>query len=249
MPPKIKAQDLAVTLGLASTRSQAQALILAGRILYGAEPVPKAGTLYPEDAILTLKEGRKYASRGGFKLAGALEAFNLDVTGFNCLDAGASTGGFTDCLLQKGANKVTAADVGQGLLDYNLRLNPQVKVVENLNLRLLTPQNASELDPPFDLITLDLSFISLELVLPVLAPLTKENGYILALVKPQFELGRGRVGKKGVVKDPKLIQEAADKIVNLIPALKPTYKVLGEAPAAITGANGNQEIFVLSQRA
>ncbi|MDR1576911.1 MAG: TlyA family RNA methyltransferase [Deltaproteobacteria bacterium] len=250
---KIKAVDLALAQGLATTRSQAQALILAGRVLCQDQAVKKAGQLLPQDALLTLKEGRVYVSRGGFKLAGALDdlgaSFNLDARGLKAMDAGASTGGFTDCLLQRGASSVTAVDVGQGLLDYGLRQDPRVKVVENLNIRHLTVAEAEKnLGAPFDLITADLSFISLELILPALAPLVKPQGRILALVKPQFEVGPRLVGKKGVVRDPAVRQTAVNKIISLVATLKPPFVFLAQCPSRLTGAEGNQEIFVLLAR-
>ncbi|MDR2140471.1 MAG: TlyA family RNA methyltransferase [Deltaproteobacteria bacterium] len=249
MSEKIKAADLAVALGLCQTRSQAQALILAGRILCGEEPVKKAGQLLPPDANLSLKEGRAYVSRGGLKLAGALDHFALNIPGIKAMDAGASTGGFTDCLLQRGATSVTAVDVGRGLIDSRLRDDPRVLLAENLNIRHLSPPVAeTRLAAPFDLIVADLSFISLALILPALAPLTNPQGQILALVKPQFEVGPRQVGKKGVVRDPALIQGAVDKVVALIPTLKPAYQFLGQTPSPITGAGGNQEIFILLKR-
>ncbi|MDR1085086.1 MAG: TlyA family RNA methyltransferase [Deltaproteobacteria bacterium] len=246
---KIKAADLAVLKGLTKTRSQAQALILAGRILADGLPVRKAGQLLSSEVYLSLKEGRTYVSRGGFKLAGALEDFNLEVKGLKVLDAGASTGGFTDCLLQKGASWVTAADVGRGLIDFSLRNDPRVLVIENLNLRRLTLNEAEEkLKAPFELITADLSFISLKLILPALAPLVIPGGHILALVKPQFEAGPEKVGKKGIVKDPAVIKEATQSIIAFVPALNPPFTFLDQKPSRLTGAGGNQEIFIFLQR-
>jgi 23S rRNA (cytidine1920-2'-O)/16S rRNA (cytidine1409-2'-O)-methyltransferase len=246
---KIKAADLAVLQNLAPTRSQAQALILAGRILAGGRPVEKAGQLLAPETALSLKDGQAYVGRGGFKLAGALDDFKLNPAGLSAMDAGASTGGFTDCLLQRGAARVTAADVGRGLLDYTLRQDPRVLVRENCNIRHLTEEEAiRDLAAPFELITADLSFISLALILPALAPLAVPGGRILALVKPQFEAGRREVGKGGIVKDPAVIQKAVQKIIDLIPSLHPACEFLGQAPARLTGAGGNQEIFVLLGR-
>jgi 23S rRNA (cytidine1920-2'-O)/16S rRNA (cytidine1409-2'-O)-methyltransferase len=245
---KIKAADLAVERGLADTRSKAQALILAGRILSDGEPVQKAGLLLPFNANLTLKEGQAYVSRGGFKLAGALDAFGLDPKGFKALDAGASTGGFTDCLLRRGAALVVAADVGAGLLDWSLRRDPRVVAVENQNLRLLTTDDGKRLMAPFDLIVCDLSFISLKLILPPLCPFVKPKGFLLALVKPQFEVGRHNVGKKGVVRDPDLIKGAVAEISEFAKTLNPAFDKIGEAPSVLTGAKGNQEVFILLKR-
>jgi 23S rRNA (cytidine1920-2'-O)/16S rRNA (cytidine1409-2'-O)-methyltransferase len=244
--PKIRADDLAVDLKLAENRSQARALIMAGRVL-GPDglKIAKAGQFLDPGAVLRLTEGRRYVSRAGYKLAGALEELDIDPGSLSCLDLGASTGGFTDCLLQRGALRVTAVDVGKGLLDFRLREDARVKVIENLNARYLDRLDPiSDLDAPFDLIVADLSFISLELILPQAAPLLTEQGRLLVMVKPQFEVGKGQVGKGGIVRDPKLVAEAVDKIAALGPALSPPMFERGRSWSKLLGKDGNQEVFL-----
>jgi 23S rRNA (cytidine1920-2'-O)/16S rRNA (cytidine1409-2'-O)-methyltransferase len=223
---------------------------MAGRILKSADnPVKKAGELLQEGTVLTLTKGKTYVSRGGEKLKGALEDLGLSVKDLNCLDLGASTGGFTDCLLKSGAIGVTAVDVGKGLIHQSLREDPRVTLIEGFNARNLNELNPSDdLKGPFDLATMDLSFISLELILPVTAPLMKESSKILAMVKPQFEVGKNRVGKGGVVRDAALIEGAAEKIGLLAPLLNPPFIHKRSVPARLKGPMGNQEIFVLMER-
>ena len=250
MAPKIRADELLVSMGLASTRSQAQALILAGRVLRGEDtPVRKAGDMLPEGTILALSPGRVHVSRGGEKLSGALDDLGVIPEGLICLDLGASTGGFTDCLLKRGAARVTAVDVGKGLLHHSLRTDQRVTLIEGFNARRLNELTQERLGGPFDLAVLDLSFISLELVLPVTAPFMGEGSRLLPMVKPQFEVGKGDVRKGGVVRDPALIKGAEDKIRALAPGLSPPFKVTGSAPSRLKGPTGNQEIFVLMERA
>src|SRR5271157_3559985 len=201
---KTRLDQLLVTRGLAQSRTQAQALILAGRVAVAGVSAAKAGTPVPEDAAITLKEAPRFVSRGGEKLAAALDHFGVSPAGKAALDAGASTGGFTQVLLLGGATKVYAVDVGYGQLDQSLRRDPRVISLERQNLRLLSRDAVPE---PIDLITLDLSFISLTLVLPRLREFLRPGGEVLAMVKPQFEVGKGKVGKGGVVRDPKLQQE------------------------------------------
>ena len=239
---KKRADELLTAAGLAKSRSQAQALIMAGEVSCADRPVRKAGELWPEDAIFTLTPRRRFVSRGGYKLEGALEDLSLDPAGLTALDIGASTGGFTDCLLQHGAAGVTAVDVGKNLLDERLRNDGRVRVVDSLNARRLDEVLKEAL---YDLAVIDVSFISLDLILPQAAPLMKPDGLILAMVKPQFEVGREKVGKKGVVKDPALIQEAADKISALGPGLKPPYVETGRTLSRLKGPEGNQEVFLL----
>ena len=232
---------LVVTQGLAETRARAQALILAGRVLVAGEPVPKAGTLIPADAPLSLKEPPSpYVSRGGDKLAGALNHFQVDPEGKVALDAGASTGGFTHCLLSRGARRVYAIDVGFGQLDQKLRQDPRVVVQERTNLRTL-PQGA--IPEPVDLATLDLSFISLTLILEKVRGLLRPGGEVLALVKPQFEVGKGQVGKGGVVRDPELQRQAVAKVAAAAAALG--FWVSEAYPSPLKGPKGNQEYFLL----
>lgn len=238
-----RADELVLGQGLAPTRSQARALIMAGKIS-GPEKrrVEKAGELWPEETVFVLKNQTAYASRAGFKLAGALEDLKLSPAGLKALDVGASTGGFTDCLLKNGAASVVAVDVGRGLLDWRLRQDRRVTVVEGLNCRFLT---ADDVGRDFDLAVIDVSFISLALILPAAAPLMASNGRILAMVKPQFEVGRDKVGKGGVVRDPRLREEAVDRISALAPGLKPAFGEVGRAPSRLPGPEGNQEIFLL----
>ncbi len=229
-----------MTLGLADSRAKAQALILAGRVRVDDLPVTKAGTLVPEAAAVeVLAPASPYVSRGGEKLAGALDHFGVDPQGLVCLDAGASTGGFSQVLLLRGATKVFAVDVGYGQLDPVVRNDPRVVVLERVNIRLLPREAIPE---PVNLVTLDLSFISLTLVLPKIAAFLKPGGEILALVKPQFEVGKGRVGKGGVVRDPALQQEAVDQVAQAARGLG--LEVSEGFPAPLKGPKGNQEWFL-----
>jgi 23S rRNA (cytidine1920-2'-O)/16S rRNA (cytidine1409-2'-O)-methyltransferase len=188
---------LLVERGLAPSREQAQALIMAGSVSVGSSVVDKSGSAVDEDARLSVEAPPKYVSRGGLKLERALDVFNIDVVGLLTADVGASTGGFTDCLLQRGAARVYAVDVGYGQLDWRIRTDPRVVVLERTNVRYL-----ESLPEKVDLATVDVSFISLRLVLPAIARLLRDGGQIVSLVKPQFEAGRGKVGKGGVVRDP-----------------------------------------------
>jgi 23S rRNA (cytidine1920-2'-O)/16S rRNA (cytidine1409-2'-O)-methyltransferase len=238
-PDKNRLDELLLTRGLADSRARAQALILAGRVLVDGQPVTKAGALVAAEAEITLKPAPAYVSRGGEKLAGALDHFGVDPTGLVCLDAGASTGGFTQVLLLRGAARVYAVDVGYGQLDQSLRSDPRVAVLERANIRVLPREAVPE---PIDLATLDLSFISLTLVLPKILEFLAPGGAILALVKPQFEVGRGQVGKGGVVRDPALQQEAVAKVAragrDLGLSVSPAF------PSPLKGPKGNQEYFL-----
>jgi 23S rRNA (cytidine1920-2'-O)/16S rRNA (cytidine1409-2'-O)-methyltransferase len=240
-PHKIRLDQILVSRGLADTRARAQALILAGRVLVDGQPVTKAGALVAADAEIFLKPApHQYVSRGGEKLAGALDHFGVDPAGKACLDAGASTGGFTHVLLLRGAAKVYAVDVGYGQLDPLVRNDPRVVVLERTNIRLLPKEAIPE---PVDLVTLDLSFISLTLVLPKIREFLAPGGAILALVKPQFEVGKGKVGKGGVVRDPALQQEAVEKVAL---AARDLGLAPGPAfPSPLKGPKGNQEYFLL----
>ncbi|MEW5772215.1 MAG: TlyA family RNA methyltransferase [Thermodesulfobacteriota bacterium] len=240
MAKKLRADQLLFDLGLAESREKGKRLIMAGavvRVLEGREePVRKPGDQLPPDAVLRVAEPERYVSRGGRKLETALEHFSLDVTGFVCLDAGASTGGFTDCLLQHGAARVYAADVGKGQLDAKLRADARVVCLEEVNLRHAP---ADLIPEPVDLVTADLSFISLTKVLPALVQFLKPGGRLVALVKPQFELGPG-AGDKGVVRDPALQQQAVAIVTNFCRD-ELGLSSLGAAPAKIKGPKGNQE--------
>jgi len=241
---KFRADALLVQAGLAETRSQARALIMAGLVLADGARVEKAGQLLAADIRLNLKEqATAYASRGGLKLEGALQDFNLAVTGLRVLDVGASTGGFTDCLIRHGAGQVTAVDVGYGLLHWRLRQDPRVVLLERTNARYLTMDQVGE---PFDLAVIDVSFISLALILPPVGELVWPGGRILALVKPQFEVGPEKVGRGGVVRDPTWQAEAVNGVARSAGELN--LMILGSKPAKIKGPKGNQEYFLLLER-
>jgi 23S rRNA (cytidine1920-2'-O)/16S rRNA (cytidine1409-2'-O)-methyltransferase len=225
--------------GLAETRSRAQALIRTGRVLVDDTPVDKPGTAIRSDASVRVRgEDRRFVSRGGEKLAGALEDLGIDPTGRICLDIGASTGGFTDCLLQSGAKHVFAVDVGYGQLDARLRADARVTVMERTNARHL---DAAALDPRPDFISIDVSFISVRLLLPTLAEQLSAAD-LLIMVKPQFEVGREQVGKGGVVRDPELRAAAVAEVKQCAAELG--WTAMCEAESRLTGPKGNQEIFV-----
>ena len=237
---KVRLDERVLQLGLETSRSRAQARIRVGDVRLGDRVLDKPGMQVAADCELEMRERRRFASRGGEKLAGALEAFGLDPTGLRCADVGASTGGFTDCLLQNGAASVRAIDVGYGQLDGALRNDPRVAVVERTNIRYYSLEPDAE---PFDWVTADLSFISLALVLPQLAALARPGGRLLLLVKPQFELERGDVGAGGVVRDPALRDEAVRRVCEAAAALG--LRMLGEAESVLAGPKGNRERFVL----
>jgi 23S rRNA (cytidine1920-2'-O)/16S rRNA (cytidine1409-2'-O)-methyltransferase len=237
---KTRLDELLVDRGLAPSRSQAQALILAGRVLVAGAVVSKAGAQVPAEAEVAIKAPTsQYVSRGGEKLAAALNHFKVAAAGKIALDAGASTGGFTHVLLTFGVQKVYAVDVGYGQLDASLRRDPRVVVLERRNLRVLPRDDVPE---AVDLATLDLSFISLTLVLPKILEFLKPRGELLALVKPQFEVGKGKVGKGGVVRDPKLQQEAVAKVARAAAALG--FQVSPAFASPLKGPKGNQEYFL-----
>jgi 23S rRNA (cytidine1920-2'-O)/16S rRNA (cytidine1409-2'-O)-methyltransferase len=238
MPKKSRLDQLLVRRGLFPSREQARRAILAGNVSVGTRIAAKPSELLDEQAAIAVKPARKYVGRGALKLESALKHFDIDVHGKTALDIGASTGGFTDCMLQRGAQEVYAVDVGYGQLDWKLRNDPRVIVLEKINARLLTQDQVQEL---VDICVIDVSFISLTLILPNAVALLKPDGVILALIKPQFELQRSEVGKGGIVRDPGLHQKAQDKIVAFVKDLG--HVVAGIAPAAIKGADGNQEFF------
>ncbi len=208
-PQKVRLDRLLVDRGLTPSREKAQALILAGEVLVDHQKIDKPGRTVPSEAELRLLAKIPYVSRGGLKLEGALDHFHIDPTGWTCVDIGSSTGGFTDCLLQRGAEKVWAFDVGKGQLDWKLRNDPRVEVHEGVNVRHLTPDEVPE---RFDLAVCDASFISVTLLIPAFAALLKPNGRMIVLVKPQFEVGKGEVGKGGIVRDPQLHRQSCDKV-------------------------------------
>jgi 23S rRNA (cytidine1920-2'-O)/16S rRNA (cytidine1409-2'-O)-methyltransferase len=237
---KARLDVLLVDRGLVPSRERARALILAGQVTVNGQVVSKAGSPIAADALVELVTAdHPYVSRGGVKLAGALDAFGIAVAGRRALDIGASTGGFTDVLLQRGAASVIALDVGHGQLDWRLRTDPRVIVREGVNARGL-----SKNDVPYapDLVTIDVAFISLRHILPPLPPLLGPNADIVALVKPQFEAGRNEVGKHGLVTDP-AVHEAVLADITAAASLA-GFERIAMAPAAITGATGNQEFFL-----
>jgi len=238
MPKKLRLDQLLVGRGLFASREQARRAILAGEVSIATRVAAKPSELLDAHAAIAVKPTRKYVGRGALKLQSALDYFCIDLRGKTALDIGASTGGFTDCMLQRGAEKVYAVDVGYGQLDWKLRNDPRVIVLEKINARFLTREHVPEL---IDVCVIDVSFISLTLILPNALALLKPDGMILALIKPQFELQRSEVGKGGIVRDPRLHQKAQDKIVAFVNDLGQV--VAGSAPSAIKGADGNQEFF------
>jgi 23S rRNA (cytidine1920-2'-O)/16S rRNA (cytidine1409-2'-O)-methyltransferase len=240
--PRERIDKLLVDRGLVDSRTKAQALVMAGAVLIDEQLVNKPSQLFPHDANIRIKDNatQRYVSRGGIKLEAALREFKLDVRGWVCLDVGASTGGFTDCLLQHGAKRVVALDVGHNQLDWKIRKDPRVEVREEVNARHLLP---GDFDEKFDLVTLDVSFISLTKILPAVAPLLTTKGRIVALIKPQFEVGKGEVGKGGIVRDPALHQRVINEVNTAAESLG--LKVDGTIESPIKGADGNAEFLVL----
>lgn len=241
LPSHKRRADLAlVERGLAPSRARAQALIIEGLVRCGDRVVEKAGEWVPADAPLRVTgEDHPYVGRGGVKLAAALDAFGIDPRGAVCLDVGASTGGFTDCLLQRGAVRVWAVDVGYGQLAWSLRTDPRVRVIERANIRTL---DRAAIPDPIALITIDVSFISLRLVLPKTLQWLQPGGHVVALVKPQFEVGKGDVGRGGIVRDAVARERVVDEIVAVAAGLGLTS--VGTLPSPITGRDGNQEYLV-----
>lgn len=238
--PKERLDTLLVRRGLIPSREKARRLIMAGLVFSGGTRLPKASHLVPEDAPLEVRGGDRYVGRGGHKLEGALRHWSIDPTGWTCLDVGASTGGFTDCLLQHGAARVYALDVGHGQLDWKLRNDERVVVMEHTNARHLQP---GDLPEKVRLAVVDVSFISLTLVLPPLAEVLSDGGVIVALIKPQFELSRVEVARGGVVRDAALHGRAVDKIGVFAASLRWEWGGVIESP--ITGAEGNREFLCL----
>ena len=225
--------------GYADTRSKAQAIIMSGQVYVNGQKADKPGISYEETVQLEVRgDVCPYVSRGGWKLEKALRDFGVDPTGFVCSDSGASTGGFTDCLLQQGAKKVFAIDVGYGQLDWKIRSDERVVVMERTNIRYVTPEDLGE---PLDLSVIDVSFISLSIVLPTIKNLLKSTGRVLCLIKPQFEAGREKVGKKGVVRDPATHKEVLDNFVALADSLGFTIRGLTFSP--VKGPEGNIEFL------
>ncbi len=237
---KERLDKLLVKRGLVESREKAQALIMAGLVYVNDQRVDKAGTRVSLEAQIEIKgETCPYVSRGGLKLEHALKEFHISVAGLVCADIGASTGGFTDCLLQHGAAKVYAIDVGHGQLHWRLRQDPRVVVMEGVNARYLKPEDLPE---TVDLVTIDVSFISLTKIIPAAKGLLKPGGRIVALIKPQFEVGPREVGKGGVVRDPALHQRVIEKIKNFAEDLNLTVLGLTESP--LLGPAGNREFLI-----
>ena len=225
--------------GHADNRTKAQAIIMSGLVYVNGQKADKPGVSYEETVDIEVRTGAcPYVSRGGLKLEKALRDFGVDPTGFVCSDSGASTGGFTDCLLQQGASKVFAIDVGYGQLDWKIRSDPRVVVMERTNVRYVTPEQLGE---PLDLSVVDVSFISLKIVLPVIKTFLKPSGQVLCLIKPQFEAGKEKVGKKGVVRDPNTHKEVLDNFVALANELE--FKILGLTFSPVKGPEGNIEFL------
>jgi len=233
--------SLLLARGLAETREKAKALVMAGAVLADERVVPKPGALVAEDVNIRLVPGPEFVSRGGHKLAYALEEFGVDVGGAVAVDIGASTGGFTDCLLKRGAERVYAVDVGYGQLDYRLRQDPRVVVMERVNARY-----PFELPEIVDLATVDVSFISVKKVLPAVARLVKERSKLIVLIKPQFEAGREEVGRGGLVKDPLVHARVLGRFVAW--AVDQGFRLRGLAASPLLGASGNKEFFVLLEK-
>jgi 23S rRNA (cytidine1920-2'-O)/16S rRNA (cytidine1409-2'-O)-methyltransferase len=235
---KVRVDILLVERGLAESRSLAQRLVMAGQVRADGQVVAKPSVSYPQDVKLEVDLGPKYVSRGGEKLEGALEAFQLDVSGMVCADIGASTGGFSDCLLQKGARKVYAIDVGQGILHWNLRKDQRVVVMEGTNAR-----HVEKLPEAIDLVTVDASFISLKILLPVFKHwYGEQGGQAVVLVKPQFEAGRKEAARgKGVIRDPEVHRRVLEEILSF--AAAEGFGVLGLALSPVAGPKGNIEFL------
>jgi len=232
--------------GYAESRSKAQAMVMAGVVLVDEKRAEKASDTFPVGAAIRIKGDSpesKYVGRGGLKLEAALREFRIDPTGYSCLDVGASTGGFTDCLLQHGAARVVAVDAGTNQLAWKLRDDSRVEVHEKTNARIL---RADDLPSPFDLIVMDVSFISVTKIIPVFPPLLKEGGRVIILIKPQFEVGKGEVGKGGIVREP----EKHERVVSEVSSCAESFGLipLGVIDSPITGAEGNKEFLGLYEK-
>ena len=238
---------LLVERGLAESRTKAQAIVMAGAVLANEQRVSKPSDLIPTDAEIRVKgaddPASRYVGRGGVKLEAALRDFEVDVQDRVCLDVGSSTGGFTDCLLQHGARRVIAIDVGHNQIDWRLRTDPRVEVREGVNARYLRPE---EFDTQFDLIVMDVSFISATKVLPALVPLLKHDGRLITLIKPQFEVGRGEVGKGGIVREPEKRTRVVEEVNRAAEELGLLARKVIESP--LQGADGNVEFLALYEK-
>ena len=237
---KTRLDVLIIEKGLVQSRERARALIMAGKVLVNNRLVDKPGSfIYKNDHVSLKGEENPYVSRGGLKLEKALQALNVDITGAVCMDVGASTGGFTDCLLQHGAHRVFAVDVGYGQLAWKLMQDPRVVVIDRTNIRYMPAETLGE---PVDLITIDVSFISLKIVVPAVIKFMKKDGWIMALIKPQFEVGKGNVGKGGVVRDPVLHTQVIKNLSDFF--IKTGLLREFVIPSPILGSKGNKEFFI-----
>jgi 23S rRNA (cytidine1920-2'-O)/16S rRNA (cytidine1409-2'-O)-methyltransferase len=235
---KERLDKLLVARGLVETRAKAQSLILAGQVFSGGQRLDKAGHLVPIDAELAIRAPAPFVGRGGLKLAAALDHFGVEVAGKVCLDIGASTGGFTDCLLQRGAARVVAIDVGRGQLDWKLRQDGRVELREGVNARYLSPDDFAD---RFDVVTADVSFISLNKILPVVPPLLRAPAFVITLIKPQFEVGREEVGKGGIVRNETAQRRVVEEITSFAAGLG--MRAIGVIDSPILGADGNREFL------
>lgn len=241
---KKRADQLLFERGLAPSRSQAQALVLAGELRANGRPVSKPGDLLDQNSLLEVLEHPRFVSRGGQKLEGSLSHFALDVAGWVCVDIGASTGGFTDCLLQRGARRIYAVDVGRGQLAEKLRVDPRVVVMDRTNARHLVPGAFPE---PLDFAVLDASFIGIAKLMPAVSKILPPGRMLLALIKPQFEAGRHETARgKGVIRDAAVRAEAIERATRSV--LDAGFSVLGSCDSALPGPKGNAEHFVLARR-
>lgn len=234
---KIRLDQLVFDLGLTESRERAKTTIMAGLVYVNGQKADKPGMQVSPDVSVEVRgDALPYVSRGGFKLEKALKVFPVDPAGMTCIDCGASTGGFTDVLLKNGAKKVYAVDVGYGQLAWSLRNDPRVMSMERTNVRYITPEQIPE---PLDLAVMDLSFISVRLILPAVHPLLKDGAQVVCLIKPQFEAGRDEVGKKGVVRDPKVHVDVLRRFLEFVP--ESGYTVMGMDYSPIRGPEGNIE--------
>lgn len=243
---KERIDKLLLDRGFAESRTKAQAMVMAGVVLVDEKRVEKPSETFGPEAIIRIKGDTpesRYVGRGGLKLEHALKEFGIDVIGFICIDVGASTGGFTDCLLQQGAASVAAIDVGTNQLDWKLRNDPRVEVRENTNARGLTPE---DFDIAFDLAVMDVSFISVTKILPAIVPLLKLSGRIIVLIKPQFEVGKGEVGKGGIVREPEKHERVVAEVNSFAESVG--LNVAGIIDSPILGAEGNKEFLALYER-
>lgn len=245
MGARVRIDQLLVDRGLAESRTRAQALVMAGLVIAGGRKVDKPGTQVAADAAVELKgQDHPWVSRGGLKLVEALDRFALDPAGKVAIDVGASTGGFTDVLLSRGAARVYAVDVGHGQLAWKLRTDDRVVVLERTNARHLT---AAQIPQNVDMVVCDASFIGLETVLPAALALAADGAVLVALIKPQFEVGKGRVGKGGVVREPELHAEVCDRIAAWLPT-QSGWQVVGLCDSPITGPEGNKEFLIVGRK-